>query len=157
MSPPRRAACACAVMLATSFAAAETPPVMRGYAFDQPLVLADQILWGVFSASRLLARQCAGAAHYAAANAWVNWQERERDEVLAINSRLARYYFNSDAAPLDLLDQVLRLQTSLDLTTQQLQAACASLPQALAQPRYDLGRRRAAILEGVGRHDRDRR
>lgn len=121
-------------------------PQRLGYAFDRPAILAQQTLFGVAHGVTLLARACAlvpsqSAPSQAAYQAWWakngSWAEQaERD--------LARYYFHDrspEAARLALV-QALQLKTELGFATDSpaLAAACATLPQALEKPRYDLER-----------------
>jgi len=148
-----------AVCLAASTAYAQ-PSVIQGYAFDRPELLADQRVWGIVHAVRLLAKACAQAGHGAAAEAWVDWVEREAAQVEAISSVLARHYFGADEAPPDALALALGLELALALPAAQLEPACASLPEALVPPRYDLRLRREALREkyreGIGRHEKHR-
>lgn len=121
-------------------------PQRLGYAFDRPAILAQQTLFGVAHGVTLLARACAlvpgqAAPSRAAYQAWWDkngpWAEQaERD--------LARYYFHDrspEAARLALV-KALQLKTELGFATDSpaLAAACATLPQALEKPRYDLER-----------------
>lgn len=121
-------------------------PQRLGYAFDRPAILAQQTLFGVAHGVTLLARACAlvpsqSAPSQAAYQAWWakngSWAEQaERD--------LARYYFHDrspEAARLALV-KALQLKTELGFATDSpaLAAACATLPQALEKPRYDLER-----------------
>lgn len=122
------------------------PLVPPGYAFDQPELLVEQRLWGIAHGVRLLARACARHGHVAAAEAWVDWLEREAAELRALNGRLGQYYFGRAEAPLDAIAAVLGLRQSLDLAPETLKAACDTLGAALALPRYDLKRRREELL-----------
>ncbi len=121
--------------------------VPQGYAFERPGVLADQYVWGLAHGVRLLALACAQAGQGAAAEAWVDWQEREAAQIEVMRVALSQYYFLRDDAPPDAIAAALRLSTSIDLAPDALAPACASLAEALAQPRYDLARRRAEFLE----------
>ncbi len=118
-----------------------------GYAFDRPALLADQLVWGVLHGARLLAHACAHAGHGAAAEAWVAWVEREAAQIALIGKELSRHYFGSDDAAPDALAAALGLKQSLALPAEELEPACASLPEALSQPRYDLASRREALIE----------
>lgn len=124
-------------------ALAQTPP---GYAFDRPQLLADQEVWGIAHGARLLALACARAGFGAAAEAWVDWQEREWAQIEAMRASLSRHYFGRDDAPPDAIAAALGLKSALALPAEELAPACQSLPKALAQPRYDLPRRREAVL-----------
>lgn len=128
--------------------AAAVPP---GYAFDKPAVLAAQLLWGVAHGARLLGLACAKHGHYVATQAWLNWQEREAAQIDAARRLLGNYYFG-DAEPLPaVVSAAIGLKLALDLPPETLEPACATLAEALAQPRYDMNRRHADILETIQR------
>lgn len=126
---------------------AEDAAVPPGYAFDRPGVLADQHIWGIAHGARLLALACAQAGHGAAAEAWVDWQEREAAQIEVIRAALGQYYFQRDDVPPAAIAAALGLKETLELPAEQLAAACATLAEALKQPRYDLARRRAEFLK----------
>lgn len=136
-----------AVLLIQPAAWAQEPAVPQGYAFDRPQVLADQRVWGIAHGARLLALACAHAGHGVAAEAWVDWQERESAQIEVIRAALGQYYFKSDDAPLDAVANALGLSASLSLPSETLAPACATLAEALAQPRYDLAKRREELLK----------
>lgn len=136
---------ALAALVAPTLAAEETVP--QGYAFDRPELLADQMIWGLVHGARLLALDCAQAGHGAAAEAWADWQERERASIRAAGEALGRHYFGRPDVPVEVLSAALGLRPRLDLAPKRLAPACASLPAALAQPRYDLKHRRAEWLK----------
>lgn len=143
-------AVACATAMAMPVLADEetaAAPVPQGYVFERPELLADQLIWGIAHGVRLLALACARAGRGDAAEAWVAWQERERPQILAANRRLGLHYFGLADAPADALAGALGLAGALALPPEQLEPACASLAEALAQPRYDLGKRREALLQ----------
>ena len=125
--------------------AGKTAPAVE-YAFDKPALLADQLTWGIAHGARLLALACARGGHGGAAEAWVAWYEREREVILEIGRRLGSHYFDSEDAPPDAIAAALGLKADLALPPEQLGPACATLAEALAQPRYDLARRRAELL-----------
>ncbi len=125
----------------------EAPRVPSEYAFDRPELLADQLVWGVVHGARLLALACAKTGHGAAAEAWVNWREREAVPMATMNERLGLHYFQRGDVPLDALVLAMGLKPALDLPPATLDPACATLAEALAQPRYDLIRRREAFLK----------
>ena len=126
-----------------------TPAVPPGYAFDKPAVLAAQLLWGVAHGARLLGLACAKNGQYAATQAWINWQEREAAQIDAARRLLGNYYFG-DAEPLPaVVSAAIGLKPALDLSPEALEPACATLAEALAQPRYDMHRRHADILETI--------
>ena len=118
-----------------------------GYVFDHPEVLADQRLWGIAHGVRLLTLACAQNGYGAAAEAGIDWQEREAAQILALNLALGRLYFQRDDVPPDAISAALGLRTELELTAETLQPACETLAKALTQPRYDLARRREEMLK----------
>lgn len=117
-----------------------------GYVLDQPGIYAAQRVWGVAHGARLLALACAQAGQGGAAEAWVAWLERELPTLLEQNRVLARHYFDAPDAPPDAIAGALGLKPALDLPPEQLAPACATLAEALQQPRYDLARRRDEFL-----------
>jgi hypothetical protein len=128
----------------TVTAHAAPPP---GYAFDRPELLADQYLWGIAHGARLLAQACADAGHAGAHAAWQAWNERETPEIAACAQRLGRHYYQRDDVAAAELVAALRLKPALDIAPERLEPACATLPAALARPRYDLARRREEMLK----------
>jgi hypothetical protein len=126
--------------------AGRTAPAME-YAFGKPALLADQLTWGLAHGARLLALACARGGHGAAAEAWVAWYERERATVQAIGRRLGSHYFAAEDAPPDAIAAALGLKSDLALPPEALGPACATLAEALAQPRYDLAKRREEMLK----------
>ena len=137
---------ACAVAMVMPALADEPATAPQGYVFERPELLADQLIWGVAHGARLLALACARAGKGEAAQAWVTWQERERAQLLATNERLGQHYFGTPAAPADAISAALGLANALALPPDRLEPACASLAEALAQPRYDLQKRREELL-----------
>ncbi|MDP1526728.1 MAG: hypothetical protein Q8M20_13020 [Rhodocyclaceae bacterium] len=119
----------------------------QGYAFDQPEILATQRLWGIAHGARLLAHACTQAGKGEAAEAWVEWQERELPQILSAGNLLAKHYFGEDAAPPDAIAKVLGLKQALALPPEQLEPACATFAEALALPRYDLAKRYEELLK----------
>lgn len=117
-----------------------------GYRFDRPELLADQHVWGIAHGARLLALACARAGHGAAAEAWTIWQEREWAQIDVIRAALSQHYFQRDDAPPDAIAAALGLKPALALPADELGPACATLAEALAQPRYDLPKRREELL-----------
>jgi hypothetical protein len=118
-----------------------------GYAFDRPELLADQYLWGIAHGARLLAQACAVAGHAEAHAAWQAWNERETPEIAACAQRLGRHYYQRDDVAAAELVVALHLKPALDIAPERLEPACATLPAALARPRYDLARRREEMLK----------
>ncbi|WIM04611.1 MAG: hypothetical protein OHM77_07810 [Candidatus Nitricoxidivorans perseverans] len=112
----------------------------RGYAFDDPALFARQLAWGVVHGVRLLGRACFERGDAAAAAAYADWLDREMPVIRATERELARRYFDRDTASPDALAAVLNLRPSLETPAAELAAACATLPEALASPRYRLDR-----------------
>ncbi len=139
-----------ALLAGTAFALpahAESLPVPHEYVFDQPELMADQLVWGVAHGVSLLGRRCAQSGQLSAADAWIRWQEREVGPIQAMHERLAQYYFQRSEVEPGSVANALGLKTRLDLAPEQLEAACATLAEALQHPRYDLARRRAELLK----------
>lgn len=123
------------------------PPQRLGYAFDSPRVLAEQRLFGIAHGVRLLAEACrelpdAAPGIDGAVSAWRTEQQVAIDLAAA---GLARYHFGGAAAAAGWpqIAAALGLKEKLEPApaSDELTAACASLPEALAQPRYALGER----------------
>ncbi len=133
---------------ATPVAAAPAVPRFRperqGYAFGHPRILAQQTLFGLSHGISLLARACSLLPEEGelAREAYDVWETRNRIRIEQAEYELARYYFTPPAEEVRRLDliQALQLKSDLGLSTDgpELKAACATLPEALAKPRYDL-------------------
>ena len=119
----------------------------HGYAVEIPEILADQQVWGVAHGVRLLALTCARHGYPLAAEAWVNWQEREAREIAVLTARLGQHYFRRTDVPLDAIATALGLHQSLELAPDVRDSACNTLGEALAQERYDLAKRREGLLK----------
>jgi len=124
-----------------------TPTLRRerlGYAFGHPRILAQQTIFGLAHGIALLGRSCARfpGSGDAAREAYAAWETANREHIAQAESELARYYFTPPASEVRRLDlvQALNLKADLGLPTDgpELEAACSTLPQALAKPRYDL-------------------
>lgn len=126
--------------------------IPNGYVFSDPRLLTQQLLWGLLHGVRLLGARCQAEGHAAAGEAYVDWLERQREPICAAERDLARHYFQRDTASPEALGAALGLKPGLDVDAATLAAACATLPQALKQDRYDLGKfyadSRAAIEKG---------
>ena len=125
--------------------AEETPQRQRqGYAFDSPRVLAQQRLFGIAHGVGLLAAACREAPEAARIESAVSaWRAEQQMTIDLAAAGLARYHFGSGAAAADwsAIAAALNLKGRLDPPPDDLAAACASLPEALSQPRYALGER----------------
>src|SRR5690606_26743105 len=124
------------------------PPLVSdtrlGYAFEFPRVLAEQRLFGIAHGASLLATACLDAPDQAdaAADAYTQWYEQQQVQIEMLQSELAEFYFGPRAneASWAQIAATLKLRPAIGLApdSEQLSAACASLPEALRQPRYDL-------------------
>lgn len=133
-----------ALALASADARAEVP---SGYAFEKPRVLAQQLVWGRLHGVRLLALACRERGDDKAAGAYLAWLESQASPIAAAGQMLSRHYFGLAQAPMEAIDGALRLKPRLDVAADELATACASLPEALAAPRYDLERYYQESLE----------
>jgi hypothetical protein len=139
-----------AVAAAPGIASAEDAqplePRQGGYAFEQPRVLIQQRLLGLAHGVSMLVSACMDRPERveAALAAYVPWREGQQDAIALAEADLARHYFGARAAEARWPDLVraLNLRNRLELAPEsaELAAACATLPQALRQPRYDLNR-----------------
>lgn len=129
-----------AVLTMTAQAQPMGKPVPSGYEFDQPNILAQQLLWGVVHGVRLLGMACQRRGDTVAAMAYVDWLDRQWPRIRAAEADLSRHYFGRDQVPMEAIDNALKLKPALDQADADLGEACASLPEALAAPRYDLER-----------------
>lgn len=122
------------------------PPLVsierQGYAFEYPRVLAEQRLFGIAHGVALLAENCrdAAATAQATADAYARWYDEQRLQIEDLKSNLAAFYYGPRAheASWQHIAAALNLRSKLDLGAERQASACASLPEALRQPRYDL-------------------
>ena len=124
------------------------PPLVsnerQGYAFEFPRVLAEQRLFGIAHGVSLLATACLDSPEEAdaAAEAYTKWYEAQQDQIALLQTELAEFYFGplANEATWAHIAATLKLREVIGLApgSDQLRAACASLPEALLQPRYDL-------------------
>jgi hypothetical protein len=121
--------------------------IPSGYEVDHPELLADQLLWGIAHGVRLLGRACSRQGHSIAAEAWLTWQEREAARIAAYHASLSRHYFRREDVPPPAIAAAIGLKPEIDAAPDDLLPACATLKDALQQPRYDLARRRAEITQ----------
>jgi hypothetical protein len=119
---------------------AQQPAVPSAYEFDKPNILAQQLLWGVVHGVRLLGMACQRRGDRVAALAYVDWLDRQWPRIRSAEADLSRHYFMRDQVPMEAIDAALKLKPALDRPDADLGEACASLPDALAAPRYDLER-----------------
>lgn len=124
-------------------------PMVVGYAFEQPAILARQLAWGLVHGARLLALACRERGDGAATAAYADWLDRERPVIQTTERVLARHHFGRDGAPAEAISTALNLKPRLETPAAELAAACATLPAALASPRYDLARFHAEKCEAL--------
>ena len=140
----------CALLFAAPLRAEEAQQAAAdrlGYAFEHPRILAQQRLFGIAHGVSLLAAACLDLpdASQAAQDAYAPWRAKQEAAVDAAIAELGAYYFGDDTPMPDwqALAQAMHLPDALPYApdSEDLKAACATLPQALAQPRYDLAER----------------
>ena len=131
--------------------ALEVPRNRLGYAFEKPGILVRQRLFGLAHGISLLAAACLDLPAHSQPiqDAYAAWHAKQGKAIETIVRDLAHYYFGPRAnearwpdvsRALNLGDDI---QPALnDLT---LHAACASLPEAIGRPRYELDR---MLVEG---------
>jgi len=136
----RRGIASIGAALALTAHAAELPAVPNGYVFDSPRLLTQQLLWGIVHGVRLLGLACHQRGDAPAALAYVEWLDHQWPRIRAAERDLSHHYFKHEQAPMEAIDGALRLKPALDQADSDLGEACASLPEALAAPRYDLER-----------------
>ena len=116
----------------------------QGYAFEFPRVLAEQRLFGIAHGIALLAEACSHEPVQAqsTAQAYRQWYEQQQLLIDDLKHNLAVFYYGPNAAQASWshIASALNLRTrvSPEPGSEQMAAACASLPEALQQPRYDL-------------------
>ncbi len=118
-------------------------PVRLGYAFDDTDILLRQRIFGLAHGVHLLLSACLDKNENAEAaqqayDAWHATQEKLLDDV---RGELAVHHYGGQASRVHWQDvaRVLGLRETVypSLGDIPLQEACATLPQALMQPRYD--------------------
>lgn len=126
--------------------ALEVPPGRLGYAFDQPEILIRQRLFGLAHGLSLLAAACLDLPAHSGPiqDAYAAWHARQGKAIETIVRDLSGYYFGTRAeeARWPDLSRALNLADSIEkaLSEVTLNAACASLPEAIDRPRYELER-----------------
>jgi hypothetical protein len=133
----KRAAFAAGITLAL---AAQAQNVPSRYEFDKPHILAQQLLWGVVHGVRLLGLACHRRGDHVAALAYVDWLDNQWPRIRAAERDLSRHYFDREQVPMEAIDAAIKLKPALERPDEELGEACATLPAALATPRYDLER-----------------
>lgn len=147
---------------ATTVTAAATPPPLKvlpdrqGYAFDRPAILLRQRLFGRAHGLSLLAAACLDLPPHSKPiqDAYAGWHARQAKTVETIFRDLSSHYFGprAEEARWPDLSRALSLPDDIGPVLGQvtLHAACASLPDAIGRPRYELDR---MLTEGLGAED----
>lgn len=145
-----RRAVAASLFACTACAIAADPaplvplPGRVGYAFDHPEILVRQRLFGLAHGVNLLVSACLGRPAHAQATqvAYDRWQAAQHGAIAPLKTALAKYYFGPRAAEAHWQDVAgaLGLKETIhpSLGGTPLDDACASLPAALQNPRYDI-------------------
>lgn len=114
-----------------------------GYAFDRPDILLRQRIFGFAHGALLLVSACLDRDPQSAAtqNAYDFWHAAQRAAIEQARQVLAAYHFGAqaDRAQWQDIARTLGLNETIypSLGDVPLPEACATLPQALMQPRYD--------------------
>lgn len=122
---------------------AHPQPVAFGYAFDQPALLLRQRIFGLAHGAMLLVSACLDREAQAEAtqNAYAFWHAAQRATLDGVRQALAVHHFGAQAEQVQWQDiaRVLGLKETIypSLGTVSLAEACATLPEALMQSRYD--------------------
>jgi hypothetical protein len=122
--------------------ALEALPNRMGYDFDHPEILLRQRLFGLAHGLSMLAAACLDLPEHSTPiqNAYAAWHAEQAKAIETLVLDLARHYFGPRAAEARWQDlaRALNLNDSIHPALGQvsLQDACASLPEAIARPRY---------------------
>ena len=122
--------------------ALEVLPKRLGYDFDHPEILIRQRLFGLAHGLSMLAAACLDLPEHSTPiqNAYATWHLGQAKAIETLVLDLSRYYFGPRAAEAQWQDlaRALNLNDSIlpSLGAISLQDACASLPEAIARPRY---------------------
>ena len=131
-----------AVTPAETLPVLEVLPKRQGYAFDEPGVLIRQRLFGLAHGLSMLAAACLDLPEHSTPiqNAYATWHAEQARAIETLVLDLARHYFGPRAAEARWQDLALALNLNDSihpaLGQVSLQDACASLPEAIARPRY---------------------
>ena len=135
--------------------ALEVMPGRLGYAIDRPQTLMRQRLFGLAHGLSVLAAACLDLPEHSQAiqDAYAAWHAGQGKTIEALVHDLARYYVGPRAAEAQWQDvaRALNLHESIEplLGSVSLQDTCATLPQAIRQPRYEFDRRLAEAAAPV--------
>lgn len=146
-------AVAAAVAPATAASELQALPGRTGYAADQPEILLRQRLFGLAHGISLLAAACLDLPAHSTPvqDAYAAWHAKQGKTIGIIVHDLADYYFGPRAgeATWPDLSRALNLTDNIQpaLGEVTLHAACATLPDAIARPRYALDNLLAGTVE----------
>jgi hypothetical protein len=130
----------------------EVPQNRLGYAFEKPEILIRQRLFGLAHGISLLAAACLDLPAHSKPiqDAYAAWHAKQGKAIETIVRDLADYYFGARASEARWPDVSRALNLGNDiqpaLNDLTLHAACASLPEAIGRPRYELDR---MLTEGL--------
>lgn len=124
--------------------ALEALPGRQGYDFEQPKILLRQRLFGLAHSLSMLAAACLDLPEHSRQiqDAYAAWHARQGKSIETLANDLAVYYFGPRegealwpdlARALNLADSILPALGQVSLGD-----ACASLPEAIKRPRYEL-------------------
>ena len=141
-------------------------PGRTGYAVGQPEILIRQRLFGLAHGMSLLAAACLDLPEHSGPiqDAYAAWHAKQARTIEIIVHDLADFYFGPRAGEAQWpdLSRALNLADNIQpaLGEITLHAACATLPDAIARPRYELDRMltegnsdTAAHRQQAGSHD----
>ena len=137
--------------------ALEVPPQRMGYDFDHPEILIRQRLFGLAHGLSMLAAACLDLPDHSTPiqNAYAAWHAEQARAIETLVLDLARHYFGPRAAEARWQDlaRALNLNDSIhpSLGAVSLQDACASLPEAIARPRYQFDKLLAEADASAGK------
>ena len=136
----------------TAATALKVMPQRLGYAFAQPDILLRQRLFGIAHGLSLLAAACLDLPEHSdpIQDAYAAWHTRQAKTIETLVHDLAGHYFGprADEAQWTDLAHALNLKDSIlpSLGDVSLSTACASMPEAITAPRYELDR---LLAQGV--------
>ncbi len=137
--------------------ALDVPPQRMGYDFDHPEILIRQRLFGLAHGLSMLAAACLDLPEHSTPiqNAYAAWHAGQAGAIETLVLDLTRHYFGPRAAEARWQDlaRALNLNDSIhpSLGAVSLQDACASLPEAIARPRYQLDKLLAEAGASAGK------
>jgi hypothetical protein len=118
-------------------------PQHVGFTFEHPEILLRQRIFGLAHGVHLLVSSCLDQSEYAAATqaAYDVWYAQQHEAIATVRIALAEHHFGTAAARAHWQDiaRALGLKETIypSLGAVSLQEACATLPQALTQARYN--------------------